>query len=236
MYAYQLHPVKIYPFLEEMFANSLYCSFYHNAVNYVDEKNDLYKYSSDSKFISMSHAMSMKEAESQGMIHTSGNLPTMRQGKSLDLILGPFSSDLIKTHKSFTLWQNPVEHVYAMYTYLKSLENHPLFKTRLYGFFVFEKTLENFVDDFIENDGLVLDKYGNSLIPELLRISRMPKHTFVGAVEYIDDWIEKVQDHFKILVPRINKMKFEKITENYRKSDLEKLLKDDMEIFEKNLP
>ena len=50
------------------------------------------------------------------------------------------------------------------------------------------------------------------------------------------DFIEKLEDNLKVKIYPTERMKYKEVKDNYRRSDLEKLLKDDVELFERKLP
>ena len=217
-----MHPVKPYPYLSRYMFFKLCSNLYESKIEY-KEGNPKYK----------NTKIESNRVFFSGDLPKECALPNKFNTKKLELTLGAIKSNIIKG-KSFTLWQHPVNHIYDMYYYMKSIEEcigDELSKNLINGM-----KFKTFIDNFIRNEGIIYDKLGNNLIPEFTKISKMKEHTFVGCVEHIDDWLEKVQDHLKILIPKCKQTEYTESKENYRRSDLEKLLKDDIELFEKHLP
>jgi hypothetical protein len=224
MYIYQMHPVKPYPYVSRYMFFKLCSNIYESKLEY-REGNAKYK----------NIKIDSNRVFYGGDLPKECALPNKFNTKKLELTIGAIKSSMIKD-KSFTLWQHPVNHIYDMYYYMKSVADFFGDQDQLTKNLINGVSLEKFIDNFITNEGIIYDKLGNNLIPEFTKISKMKEHTFVGCIEHIDDWLEKVQDHLKILIPKCEQTEYKESKENYRRNDLEKLLKDDIELFEKYLP
>lgn len=215
MYFYQTHPVRCYPDFKKQLKSQMNAVTFYNPIKFSKKElaEKIYRWTDRSQ------------------------IPELNKKGIIKLIVGPYESHHLKKDDfTFTLWQHPVDHIYEMYRYARyTKENNPEVKIDEY-FNIDDFTIETFVDHFLNNNGKIILKDGHEVIPEILRISSMPKHNFVGAIEYIDDFIEKVEDNLKVKIQRTERMKFKEVKENYRKKDLEKLLKKDIELFERNLP
>lgn len=221
MYFYQAHPVRCYPDFAKQLEAQKNSVAVHAPIIYNDKKIIKEIYSENEDWI------------------TEAPIPRINAKGGIELAFGLFPNEYIKkTDYSFTLWQNPVNHVYDLYRYLynQNQKDPILKKINKYFNIINNHTLESFVDFFIENEGKIIHKDGHKTVPEMIRISSMRKHSFVGAIEYIDDFIEKLEDNLKVKIYPTERMKYKEVKDNYRRSDLEKLLKDDVELFERKLP
>lgn len=218
-FVYQLHPVRPYPELLDQLQQQLFCVNHHDAYLWADPKTQEYVYG---------------EAKSD-------SLPFYKDGKLINLLEGPFESKKIAEdpRPSFSLWQHPVDHIYELYRYFKfeySRRHEDQQDVRTFEQFgdISSCSLEQFVDSIIENQGQIAYK-GNKCILETTRISTMHRHNLVGSIEKIDSFLNDLQDFLEIKLVKTPKMDFKPIKENYRRSDLELLLKQDIELFEKHL-
>ena len=169
--------------------------------------------------------------------------PRMHNGQELGLVYGLFDEWRIDYQPKdfvFTFISHPVSRVYDLFYFCKRyLDKESCFGNfglEIFQFidshFQFPDSLEEFIDKFIAVKGdFSLNNF--RLSNNMLRQQKsFENYSFIGIVEKTEESIDKLNSLLNIKIKVTEEFVSEPPQENYRISDLEKLLAEDILVYE----
>lgn len=166
--------------------------------------------------------------------------------KGLDLLYGPFPPSLIPkvSNFCFSFIEHPVDRIYQLYAYIElQLKLEPTNSNFIVFSNIRYKSVESFVDSILEEGKQfkVVANLGDSVLYEtyyetVFQFKDLRVFDFVGFVEKMEESLLKINKILSIDLKFDSKMlPFKLPYSNYRRRDLEILLKDDIESYYKYL-
>jgi hypothetical protein len=266
MIIYQVQPNRSYPIIVNAFAKK-YCNIYafKHLLKFKSKQDEVSAFDKNMIYYSPENLMVRSKHDSHFLkkFYREG-FPENNSKQNIDFVNGIFPNNKHQKNKTdfiFTTLDHPLNQVYNWFFYLKNinkicsnLQTNKVYLESYEGYqygpqetmisqvFKNFSTLEEYIDNFIFNNGNLSCSYNNlnfSFIDEVFHASHFDTLDFCGLMnnyENLNKSMEKISKY--LFIEKLDLSKYNPISSitkdsEYRKKELESLLEKDIEFFKK---